>query len=351
MRGSIKLFEVFGISVNIHITFLLLPVLFFFMSGWNGVILVIIIFACVTFHELMHSIVAKKFGIEVRNITLLPIGGVASMSKMPESPKEEFLISVSGPLSNIFLAIVLFSIFYYTPWIPREALLHPLRGESLIYTVAWLPWANIMLAVFNLLPAFPMDGGRILRAIMALKMPYVKATKVAVDIGHIFAILFGFWGLVGGNIVLILIAMFIYIAASSEETQVSVTETLKNFRVKDILSNHFLTIDKNTPISKILELIFKSRQEDFPVVEGDQFLGFVTRNDVIAATHKFGSEKRAGDIMRTDLPTVKAEEKLLKAQKIMEENEVRALPVISDGRLRGIVTLEDIFRVYSLVSR
>src|SRR3989338_3144442 len=133
MRGSIKLFEVFGISVNIHITFLLLPVLFFFMSGWNGVILVIIVFACVTFHELTHSVVAKKFGIEVRNITLLPIGGVASMSKIPESPKEEFLISVSGPLSNIFLAFVLFLIFYHAPWMSGKVLLNPLAGMSLIY--------------------------------------------------------------------------------------------------------------------------------------------------------------------------------------------------------------------------
>jgi Zn-dependent protease len=227
MKGSIKLFEIFGISINIHITFLLLPVLFYFKEGLSGVLLVIIIFACVTFHELTHSLVAKKFGIGVRDITLLPIGGVASMSKMPESPKQEFLISVSGPLSNIFLAAVFFLIFYYTPWIPREVLRHPLSGESLIYTVAWLPWANMMLAVFNMLPAFPMDGGRVLRAILSIRMNYAKATRIAVGIGHIFAIIFGFWGLVTGNIFLILIALFIYIAASAEEAQVNMLETLK----------------------------------------------------------------------------------------------------------------------------
>ena len=351
MKGSIKLFEIFGIAINIHITFLLLPVLFFFMSGLSGVVLVLIVFACVTFHELTHSLVAKKFGIEVKNITLLPIGGVASMSKMPDSPKQEFLISVAGPLSNIFLAAVLGLLFYYTQWIPREVLFHPLSGESLVYTMAWLPWANVMLAAFNMLPAFPMDGGRVLRAILALKMPYIKATRIAVGIGHIFAVLFGFWGLTTGNIVLILIALFIYIAASSEETQASVSETLKTFRVKDVLSTQFLTLEKGTPVSKVLELIFHSHLEDFPVMETDRMLGFVTRNDIIIATHQFGPDKPVGDIMRTDIPAVTPEDKLLKVQRIMEEKSVRALPVVIEGRLRGIITLEDIFRIYSLLAR
>ena len=351
MRGSIKLFEIFGISINIHITFLLLPILFFFTSGVNGVLLVLIIFTCVTFHELMHSLVAKKFGIEVRDITLLPIGGVASMSKIPDSPKQEFLISVAGPLSNIFLAAMLGLLFYYTQWIPRKVLFHPLSGESLAYTLAWLPWANIYLAAFNMLPAFPMDGGRVLRAILALKMDYMKATRIAVGIGHAFAVFFGFWGLITGNIVLILIALFIYIAASSEETQVSVTETLKSYRVKDVLNSQFLTLEKSTPVSKVLEFIFHSHQEDFPVMDADRMAGFITRNDIMIAAHQFGPDKPVGEIMRTDLPVITPEDKLLKVQAVMEKNQVRALPVTSAGQLRGIVTLEDIFRIYSLMSR
>ncbi len=351
MRGSIKLFEIFGISINIHITFLLLPILFFFTSGLNGVLLVLIVFACVTFHELTHSLVAKRFGIEVKSITLLPIGGVASMNKMPDSPKQEFLISVAGPLSNIFLAAIVFLLFYWTSWIPREVLRHPMAGESLVYTLAWLPWANVMLALFNLLPAFPMDGGRILRAILALRMDYMKATKIAVGIGHVFAILFGFWGLTTGSIVLILIALFVYIAASSEETQVNLSETLKTFRVKDVMGSRFLTLEKNTPVSKILELIFHSHQEDFPVMEAGRMAGFVTRNEIVLAAHQPGLDKKVGDIMRANLPVVAPGDKLLKVQGIMENNNVRALPVISDGRLSGIVTLDDIFRVYSMLSK
>ncbi|MDP3789787.1 MAG: site-2 protease family protein [Candidatus Omnitrophota bacterium] len=351
MKGSIKLFEIFGISINIHITFLLLPVLFFFMSGLSGVLLVLIVFACVTFHELTHSLVAKKFGIAVKDITLLPIGGVASMSKMPDNPRQEFLISVAGPISNIFLAAVLFGILYCMPWMPKEVLLHPLSGEDLRYTIASLWFINIMLAVFNMLPAFPMDGGRVLRAILALKMSYMKATRIAVGIGHIFAVFFGFWGLMTGNIVLILIALFIYIAASSEETQTNVSETLKTFRVKDVLNTQFLTLERNTPVSKVLELIFHSHQEDFPVMETDHMLGFVTRNDIIIATHQFGPDKHVGDIMRTDIPAVTPEDKLLKVQRIMEEKSVRALPVVTGSRLQGIITLEDIFRIYSLLAR
>lgn len=351
MKGSIKLFEISGISINIHSTFLLLPVIFFFMSGLSGVLLVLIIFACVTIHELTHSLVAKRFGIEVRDITLLPIGGVASMGKMPDSPIQEFLISVAGPLSNIFLAAALFSFLYFMPWMPKEVLFHPLSGETLIYTIAWLPWANVTLAGFNMLPAFPMDGGRVLRAVLALKMSYIKATRIAVGIGHAFAVLFVFWGIMTGNIVLILIAFFIYIAASSEAAQASVSETLKAYRVKDVLSTQFLTVEKNAPVSKMLEFMFHRHQEDFPVMEADRMLGFVTRNDIMIAAHQFGPDKPVGDIMRTDMPVVAPEDKLLKVQHIMEEKGVRALPVVAEGRLCGIVTLEDIFRIYSMLAR
>jgi Zn-dependent protease/CBS domain-containing protein len=351
MKGSIKIFEIFGISINAHITFLFLPLLFLVLGGFKSMILVLIVFVCVTFHELTHSLVAKRFGIKVKDITLLPIGGVASMSKMPENPKQEFLISVAGPLFNVVLAAVLFFIFYHAPWMPNTILRNPTLGNTWLHTIALVPWINIFLAGFNLLPAFPMDGGRLLRSILATRMDYRKATKIAVNIGHIFAIFFGYVGFIHRHPLLILIAIFIYMAASAEESHVNLKETLKGFRVKDILRTQFLTLDRNTAISKVLELVFHTHQEDFPVMEGKNMVGFVTRSDVIMALHKSGPTTLISDIMRTNVPAVTPEDKLLKVQRIMEENQIKALPVVRSSAVCGVISLEDIGRVYSIMAQ
>ena len=351
MKGSIKLFKIFGISLNIHVTFLLLPLFVLIVWGFKAMVLVLIIFVCVTLHELTHSLVAKKFGIGVRNITLLPIGGVASMDKMPESPKQEFFISVAGPAFNIVLSAVLFFLFYHASWMPNMILFNPASGDSWLHTIAFIPWVNIILAGFNLLPAFPMDGGRVLRSILATKMDYRRATRIAVNIGHIFAILFGYIGLVHGRPILLLIAVFIYMAASAEESHVNLKESLKGFRVKDVLSSQFLTLDKDTLISKVLELIFKTRQEDFPVMGENRMIGFVTRSDIIRAMHEFGPAKRISDIMRTGVPAVTPEDKLTKVQQIMEANQIKALPVMRGPVVCGVVTLEDLGRVYSIMAQ
>ena len=351
MKGSIKLFKVFGISINIHITFLLLPLFVLIIWGFKSMVLVLVLFTCVTFHELMHGLMAKRFGIGVKDITLLPIGGIASMSKMPESPKQEFIISIVGPLSNIALAVFLLFIFYHAPWMPRRILRFPFAGDSWLHVIALIPWLNVILAGFNLLPAFPMDGGRILRAILATRMEYRKATKIAVNIGHVFAILFGLVGLGYNRPIMILIAIFVYMAASAEETHVNLKASLKGFKVKDVLSSQFLTLEKDTLISKVLELVFHSHQEDFPVMEGSNMVGFITRSDIIAAMHKSGPAVSISAIMRTNVPAVSPEDKLLKVQRIMEEHKIKALPVAQNSVVRGVVTLEDIGRVYSIMTR
>lgn len=351
MKGSIKLFEIFGISINIHITFLLLPLLVLMFWGFKSMVLVLILFTCVTFHELAHSLVARRFKIQVRDITLLPIGGLASMAKMPESPKQEFIISIVGPLSNIVIALLLFFIFYHAPWMPNTILSFPFTGNSWLHLIALIPWMNIILAGFNLLPAFPMDGGRILRAILATKIEYRRATKIAVNIGHVFAIFFGLIGLGHNRPILILIAVFIYIAASAEESYVNLKETLKGFKVKDILSAQFLTLDRDTRLSKVLEFVFHARQEDFPVMEGKNMVGFITRGDIITAMHKSGPATPISGIMRTNVPAVSPEDKLLKVQRIMEANQIKALPVVRNSVVRGVVTLEDIGRAYSIMAQ
>ena len=242
MKGSIRLFTVFGIAINIHITFLLL-VLIVLPGGLRSLALVIGVFFFVTMHELCHSLVARKFGVEVREITLFPIGGVASMSRIPERPLHELLISLAGPLSNI-LVVGLF--FYPMKYILGDAVLfHSLSTSTWPLTLGYIYWINLALAAFNMIPAFPMDGGRILRAALATRLGWIKATRIAVNLGHIFAIVFACLGIVRGNWTLVIIAVFIYMAASGEERQAEAKETLKKFKIHDILTSDFSVSEYN----------------------------------------------------------------------------------------------------------
>ena len=351
MKGSIRLFKFQGISINVHITFFLLLLLFMY-SGFKGVVLILGVFTFVTLHELCHSLVAQKFGIRVREITLLPIGGVASMAKMPEKPYEEFFISVAGPLLNIAVILIFYFPLYF---LIGSSTLHSFftRGPSLEswpHVLVYIYWINLVLAVFNLIPAFPMDGGRILRSVLARRMGYKKATRIAVNFGHIFALLFGYLGFVHGNIMLIAIAVFIYMAASSEELQVDIKETLKKFTVKDIMPSRFLTLDGDTSLTKVLELIFHSHQEDFPVLKEGRMIGFVTRKDIISGIHQHGTSAPVREIMRKKFPVLRVSDPLDKAQNMMQENNMKALPVLRSGSVIGVVTIEDISRVYSVMS-
>lgn len=347
MKGSIKLFEVFGISIRIHLTFLLLPLIFGYSYGLRGVFLIFFVFCCVTFHELCHSLQARHFGVQVDHIILLPIGGIAGMKSIPEKPSEEFKISIAGPLFNITLALVLFLPAYFL--LGTENLFHP-GIETWPKTFAYAFWINPILALFNLLPAFPMDGGRVLRAFLAQRMDYVKATRIAVGFGHTFAVLFGFWGLTSFNLILVIIAFFIFMAASSEGMQVDLRATLGKFLVKDVLADKFFSISASSSLSEVLALTLNSHQEDFPVVEGGKLIGLLTRADIIMAVHQFGVQKLVKDVMRKDFPVVRAGDPLVKAHKLMEERQIKAIPVLNRTQIAGIISLEDISRVYLLMS-
>jgi len=348
MRGSIRLFTVFGIAINIHITFFLLLLLVLF-GGIKWIFLVSGVFTLVTIHELCHALVAKYFGVTVQEITLLPIGGIASMSKIPEKPMQEFLISIAGPLSNIAIIAIFFFPLKYL--LGAEVLLRYPSTETWPSTIAYLYWINLMLAGFNLIPAFPMDGGRMLRALLATRLSYRQATKIAVSFGHVFALIFVYFAILRRDIILALIAVFIYTAASGEGAQVDIKETLKKFRVRDILPPDFISLTSNTTLAKVLEVIFHSHQEDFPIIDGKALVGFITRQDIMQAMHQHGSAKQIGEIMRKAFPKAKDTDSLIKVQGIMHENGIRALPVMKDDLVVGVVTIEDIGRVYAMASQ
>lgn len=216
MRGSIRLCTVFGININIHVSFFLL-LLLVLPGGIRWAVLVGSVFALVTAHELCHSLVAKVFGVHVKEITLLPIGGLASMSRMPDKPLHELAISVAGPLFNI----IMLAVFFYPvrAVVGDEVLFHGFSTATWPHTIAYIYWINLVLAGFNMLPAFPMDGGRVLRSILAIKLGNLRATRIAAWIGRLFAVLFAASGLINLNVVLIAVGVFIYISASAEEIQ------------------------------------------------------------------------------------------------------------------------------------
>jgi len=348
MRGSLPLFRVFGISIKVHATFFLL-LLLALSGGVRMVILITAVFFFVTVHELCHSLVAKRFGIKVREITLFPIGGISSMSKMPEKPVQELLIAIAGPLSNIAVVLVFFFPVKYL--IGPENLFHQLSTKTWQLTVAYIYWINLALAGFNLLPAFPMDGGRVLRALLAMRLGYQKATHIAVNFGHVFALAFAYFGIIKLNLILVIIAVFVYIAASNEELQVEVKETLKRFRVCDILPRDFVTLPGSTTLAKVLERVFHSHQEDFPVVDNGVMTGFITRQDIMKGMHSLGAGAKVSEIMRTKVPKVRQADSLIKVQHIMQETGLRALPVLKDDKVIGVVTLEDVGRVYAMASQ
>lgn len=355
MRGSFRLTKVMGIDIDIHFTFFLLLAFFSLMLGPRGFVLILGIFFFVTMHELAHSMAAAHFGIKVKRITLLPIGGVASMEEMPKNPYQELIISLAGPLSNIVVLLV----FYYplVLLLGEDTLMYPIKvlfGQAK-YTghfnvLAHIYWINLVLAAFNIIPAFPMDGGRALRAILAAKVGFKKATAIAVRLGHIFALIFAYIGLVHGHIFLLIIAVFIYMAASSEGMQVEVQETIKNYRVKDVLSDKFGSVTPETTLAQVLELVFHTHQEDFPVIEDTKLVGFITRRILIRAVHEREKEVAVSQVMRTDILPVKSSMNLDALQKAMQEHGTSAFPVGEKGQIVGVVTLDDINRVYIMLS-
>lgn len=355
MRGTFHLIKIFGINIDIHITFFLLLGFFFLLLGFKGLVLIVGVFFFVTVHELCHSLAALHFGIKVKQITLLPIGGVASMSEIPSKPYQELVISLAGPLSNVLVIAV----FYYPlrALIGNEALMYPfyvitgqVKYTGQFNVLAHIYWINLVLAVFNMIPAFPMDGGRVLRAVLSYRMNYKEATAIAVRLGHIFALLFAYIGIVRGNIFLLLIAAFIYMAASSEGLQVKVAETIKRYSVRDVLARNFIHIKKDVTLSKILEFVFHTHQEDFLVMEDGRLEGVITRRDVMRALHEKGKEVTAGQIMRTDIPPVEVDQKLHVVQKLMLKHNTSAMPVKKRDNIIGIITLDDINRIFIMMS-
>lgn len=346
MGWSLNIGTIAGTAIRIHITFLLFLIWIWvsaYVSGgaaaaWSGLVFMVLLFLCVLAHEFGHIFTARAFGVATPDVTLLPIGGVARLERIPEQPGQEFLIAIAGPAVNVVIALGLIAL----AGADLSAAHLTAVENSKVALVDRLASVNLFLALFNMIPAFPMDGGRVLRALLAIRLGFTRATAVAAMIGQWFAFLLGFIGLFY-NPLLIFIAIFVYLAAASEAQLVQVRAMSRDVPVSAAMMTQYATLAPAEHIDHAVETLLRTSQSEFPVVDAGRLVGVLSRNDMIAALKRAGPDASVGDVMTRDIPTVSHRATLDEAFKLLQEKRVPAVGITSaDGRLVGLVTSETI---------
>ncbi len=351
MKWSVSIGRIFGINFRIHITFFLL-LFFIFTSvlnkeGFGGAVLATLficaVFVCVLIHEVGHSMIARCFGKGAKSITLLPIGGVAAMVEIPEKPAQEIAMSLVGPLINVAIAGILY--LFVGQW---TGIASPnLYPGSVRAFFGELISVNIMLAIFNLIPAFPMDGGRVLRGILAMKMDYVRATSAAVLIGQGLAVVFIFYGLFfGGSWWLALIGLFLYMGASGEKQHVLLRSFLHQVPASEAMVTDFRSVHPDEMLSGVLERFHHGSQEDFPVISEAGIEGILTRDRILAGIHDKGLNVRVGDVMERNFTSIDPDTPLDEVYKTLLSGRKTAVAVVDKGEVKGMVCLDGISRYF-----
>jgi len=339
MKSSFKIFSVFGIPVELHISFLALMIIIYIVAFFNLIpyinlltaVLITLVFVTVVLHELSHSYIAKRYGIKIKRIVLIPIGGVSEMEEIPKDPSQELRIALAGPLANLIIALISFFILI----IFRASLSSVLLGALYYFIVV-----NLLLGLFNLLPAFPMDGGRILRAFLAKRMSFVRATRLAATIGKELAIIMAVVG-VFFNFLLILVAIFVYFGAEGEYRSILVSTLLEDIKVKDIMTTDVHTLDQNQTVQETLKTMFSEKHMGYPVMDNGQLVGIITFDDI----SKIPESKRdttINYIMTKELISSDPEEDLVDTIEKLNRNRIGRVVVVENGELVGIISKTDI---------
>ncbi|MEO2117924.1 MAG: site-2 protease family protein [Methanocaldococcus sp.] len=331
MNYSIRLFKIMGIPIELHITFILFLAVIIGLSIMNNnlfwAVLFILLFVSVVLHELGHSYVAKKYGVKIEKILLLPIGGVAMMDKIPK--EGELKIGIAGPLVSFIIGITLLIISQFFDI--------NINGYPLLYTLSLL---NLMLGSFNLIPAFPMDGGRILRAILSKKYGYLKSTKIAANIGKSLALIMLILGLLSMNIILILVSLFVYFGAEQESKIIEIETIFKNIKAKDVMTPNPISVSPDMSVEEFLDFMLKHKYFGYPVVENGKLIGCIGMSNI----HK--KEGTVRDYM--EKPVVVSEDTDIKEILRKMANTDRVF-VVEDGKLKGIISKTDILRAMSIL--
>ncbi|ADB59190.1 peptidase M50 [Haloterrigena turkmenica DSM 5511] len=379
MPRSFRIGSLFGIPIKLDLTFLLVLPLFAYLIGaqiepvagllndglaagidvgaitsgpmpWIlGLAAAIGLFVGVVLHELGHSLTAQRYGFPIDSITLWLFGGIAALSEMPEDWRQEFTIAIAGPIVSVFVGVGSYALFLIVP----ESL------DGARFVLGYLAVLNVVLAGFNMIPAFPMDGGRVLRAFLARSQPYAKATQQAASIGKLFAVLMGLFGLfAGGNIILIGVAFFVYIAASSEAQQVTMKAAFQDVTVGDIMTpaGDLHTVEPETTIAELVQRMFTERHTGYPVIdtdafEGERLVGLVTLTDAREVDPVERDAFTVDEVMSTDLKTITPDSDAMTAIEEMRENNIGRLLVVDDGDLVGLISRSDVMTAFDIVQK
>lgn len=346
MNWSLRLGRVRGIELFVHWTFLVvvgwIAISSIFagqtlLTAMLGVGFLLSIFACVVLHEFGHAFMAERYGIRTVDITLLPIGGIARLERLPDDPQEELKIALAGPAVNVAIAAVLLvSSNLFRALAPSAAAV-----AVSVHLLSDLMWINIGLAAFNMLPAFPLDGGRALRSFLALHLDRVEATQFATVLGKAFAILIGLVGLFS-NWWLLFVAFYVYFGADHEARQVEMRVAQREIAIRNAMLTQFHILTRNDTLEMAANEWFDSLQPDFPVVDHGRLVGVLDSDHLIKALAEIGPEEHVGNVMERDWSAVEDSDALETAFEKFREDGHASLPVMHDGRLVGVVTMQSI---------
>jgi Zn-dependent protease/CBS domain-containing protein len=346
MRWSLRIGTLAGVTVNVHATFLLL-LGWVALSHWltertadavaNGLLFILAVFACVVLHELGHALAARRYGIPTKDITLLPIGGVARLARMPEDPRQELVVALAGPAVNVAIAALLFVLLAATATFQTVEELGMTRGSL----VQRLMLVNVSLVAFNLLPAFPMDGGRVLRAILATRTTHASATRIAAAIGQGTALVLGFVGLFT-NPFLVFVALFVWIGAAQEAGFAQARSSLAGLPVRAAMLTDFQGLAPGESLSRAAALLLSGSQTDFPVLQEGRVAGILRRNDLIRGLTELGGDATVEAAMTREFRTADVSESLEAVFERLQGTDCRTVPVLRGGLLVGVVTTDNI---------
>ncbi|GGL49281.1 CBS domain-containing protein [Halocalculus aciditolerans] len=369
---SFKIGSAFGIPIKLDLTFLLILPVFAYLIGsqisaqadliqsafgvaldtsaltagttpWLlGVVAAVGLFAGVVLHELGHSLVAQHYGYPIDSITLWILGGIANLTDTPEDWKQEFQIAIAGPVVSIVIGVVCAAVLFVLP------------GDVAFakFVVGYLALMNLVLAAFNLLPGFPMDGGRVLRALLARSRPYARATQIAAEVGKGFAVLLGILGLLAWNLIFIGIAFFIYIGAASEAQQTMMSAVFEDVTVGDIMTpvTELKTVSPSDSVADLTERMFRERHTGYPVIENGEIVGMVTLGDAREVDPVERDAYTVEDIMSKDVKTIDKEENAMTAlERIQQESIGRLIVTNHHGELVGLISRTDLMTAFDII--